>query len=170
MILLASNQGHLQHPIVDSLPCPVLQYADDTWLVVKASHDQLLHLKLLLDSFSSFTGLHINFDKSTFVPIGLSSELASSMTQIFGCQVSSFPKTYLGLPLNSSKLRLADQQPLVSAVGSYIPGWCGKLLTPSGRTILANAMLEARAVYAMCSTLLLKGTIESIDAKRRDFI
>ena len=44
------------------------------------------------------------------------------------------------------------------------------MLTPSGRTILANAVLGARAVYAMCSTLLDKGTIEAIDARRRAFI
>jgi hypothetical protein len=36
MILLASEQGLLQHLIVDSTPCPVLQYADDTLPVVKA--------------------------------------------------------------------------------------------------------------------------------------
>ena len=163
-------QGLLQHPIVDSLPCPVLQYADDTLLVVKADPDQLAHLKALLDQFSSFTGLHINYDKSTFVPIGVEPSLAAEMAQLFGCQVSSFPQTYLGLPLNSTKLRLADHRPLVAAVESYIPGWCGKLLSPSGRTVLANAVLGARAVYAMCSTLLHKGTIEAIDARRRAFI
>ncbi|CAN6169230.1 unnamed protein product [Urochloa humidicola] len=61
-------------------------------------------------------------------------------------------------------------QPLVAAVGAFIPGWCGKVLTPSGRTILANAVLGARAVYSMCSVLLLKGTIEAVDAQRRAFI
>ena len=74
---------------------------------------------------------------------------------------------------NSTKLRLAglaDHRPLVAAVESYIPGWCGKLLSPSGRTVLANAVLGARAVYATCSTLLHKGTIEAIDARRRAFI
>jgi hypothetical protein len=28
MILDASSRGYLKHPIVDDLPCPVLQYAD----------------------------------------------------------------------------------------------------------------------------------------------
>ena len=170
MVLLASQQGLLQHPIVDSLPCPVLQYANDTFLVIKADPIQLTHLKALLDQLSSFTGLHINYDKSTFVPIGVEPSLAPEIAQLFGCQVSSFPQTYLGLPLNSTKLRLVDHRPLVAAVESYIPGWCGKLLSPSGRTVLANAVLGARAVYAMCSTLLHKGTIETIEAKRRAFI
>ena len=96
--------------------------------------------------------------------------MATELAQIFGCQVSSFPQTYLGLPLNSTNLRMADHRPLVTAIESYIPGWCGKVLTPSGQIILANAVLGARAVYAMCSTLLHKGTVEAIDAKRRAFI
>lgn len=170
MILLASEQDLLQHLIVDSMTCPVLQYADDTLQVVKADQGQLTHLKLLLNRFSSFIGLHIHFDRSTFVPIGITPTLASELAQIFGCQVSSFPQTYLGLPLNTTKLRLANHQPLIAAMGSYIPGWCGKLLTPSGRTALANAVLGARAVYAMRSTLLHKGTVEAIDAKRCAFI
>lgn len=171
MILLASQQGLLQHPIVDSMSCLVLQYANDTLLVVRADHGQLSHLKVLLDCFSSLTGLHINFDKNTFVPIGLTPDLATDLAQIFGCQVSPFPQTYLGLPLNTTKLRFADHHPLIAAVDSYIPGWCGKLLTPSGRTVLANVVLEARAAfYAMCSTLLHKGTVEANDVKRRAFI
>ena len=133
--------------------------------MIKSNAVLLQHLKALLDHFSSFTGLHINFEKSTFVPIGIELSLANELAQIFGCPVSSFPQTYLGLPLNSTKLRIADHRPLVAAIESYIPGWCGKVLTPSGRTILANAVLGARAVYAMCSTLLNKGTIEAIDAR-----
>ncbi|CAO2199159.1 unnamed protein product [Urochloa humidicola] len=61
-------------------------------------------------------------------------------------------------------------QPLVKAVQSYIPGWCGPLLTPSGRTLLANAVMGARAVYAMGSMLLLGGTIAEVDASRRAFL
>ena len=83
MILLDSQHGILQDPIVDSLPCPALQYADDTLLVIKADTVQLQHLKALLDHFSSFTGLHINFEKSTFVPIGIELSLASELAHIF---------------------------------------------------------------------------------------
>lgn len=170
MIGRAFALGQLCHPLVDDLLCPVLQYADDTLIVLKAVPAHIMHLKSILDSFASFSGLHINFDKSTFVPIGLSQPEACHMASILGCPVASFPQTYLGLPLSIHKLRLVHAQPLVNAVSSYIPGWCGKLLSPSGRTTLANSVLGARAVYAMCSTLLLKGSIKAIEAKHRAFI
>ena len=82
-IPVGRDMGRLCYPEVCAKPllsrpvsvsfriCPVLQYADDTLLVAKADPIQLLHLKTLLDRFSSSTGLHINFEKSTFVPIGV---------------------------------------------------------------------------------------------------
>jgi hypothetical protein len=57
----------------------------------------------------------------------------------------------------------------VQAVDRYILGWCGATLT-SGCTILANAVLDTRAVHAMCSILLPKGVVKAIDARRRAFI
>ncbi|CAL4971761.1 unnamed protein product [Urochloa decumbens] len=170
MILAASRAGELLHPIAPDLPCPVLQYADDTLIILSAQPSQISRLKQILDSFSAMTGLHINFDKSTFVPIGIPQSEAQAMASILGCAVASFPQTYLGLPLSCHKLRLNDMQPLVKAVQSYIPGWCGSLLSPSGRTILTNAVLGARVIYAMGSILLLGGTIHDVDATRRAFL
>nr|CAB3463513.1 unnamed protein product [Digitaria exilis] len=158
------------HPLVDDLPCPVLQYADDTLIVLKAVPEPVSFLRNLLQEFSQATSLHINFDKSNFLPICLGQDEAQSMADLLGCPIATFPQTYLGLPLSTHKLRLLDSQPLLRAVESYIPGWCGKVLTPSGRTILANVVLAARAVYAMCSSLLPKGTVDVLDARRRAFI
>ncbi|XP_072150011.1 uncharacterized protein [Setaria viridis] len=53
----------LQHPLVDDLPYPVVQYADDTLLILRAIEDQVQRLKRILDSFAAATILHINFHK-----------------------------------------------------------------------------------------------------------
>jgi hypothetical protein len=68
----------------------VLQYADDTLIVLKADSAQVANLKLLLQQFSAMTGLHINYEKSTFVLIGLGSEEVDSLATLFGCTVASF--------------------------------------------------------------------------------
>jgi hypothetical protein len=44
------------------------------------------------------TGLHINYEKSTFVPIGVDAAEAAALAGEFRCAVTSFPQTYLGLP------------------------------------------------------------------------
>jgi hypothetical protein len=57
----------LCHPLVDGDPCPILQYTDDTLIIMRAGETATAHLKLLLDQFAEATGLTINFHKSTLV-------------------------------------------------------------------------------------------------------
>jgi retron-type reverse transcriptase len=84
-------------------PFPIVQYADDTILVMQANEDQLVLLKRILHSISLSSGLVVNYHKSCLVPINVSPKKASSLAQSFGCSVGSFPFTYLGLPLGLSK-------------------------------------------------------------------
>lgn len=97
------------------------------WLKITHPCDKpVALLKQLLDSFAAVTGLQINYENSTFVPIGLQHHEAATMAEILGCSVASFPQTYLALPLSIHKLRLRDFSPLIDAVDNNILGWCGK--------------------------------------------
>jgi hypothetical protein len=69
MIRRAYREGVLLHPIENGAPLPVLQYADDTLLILHGTPQQATLVKALLDAFAMFTGLHINYQKSTFVPL-----------------------------------------------------------------------------------------------------
>uniref|UniRef100_A0A0A9EF20 Reverse transcriptase domain-containing protein n=1 Tax=Arundo donax TaxID=35708 RepID=A0A0A9EF20_ARUDO len=108
LIQQSSRDGLLQHPIVNDCTCPVLQYADDTLIVLRGELDQVPRLKVILDNFSSATGLHINFSKSTFLPMHIEDDVVQEMASILGCTVSSFPQAYLGLLLSTIKLRPED--------------------------------------------------------------
>jgi hypothetical protein len=69
MIRKAYSEGILLHPIENGAPLPVLQYADDTMLILHGSPQQATLAKALLEAFAMFTGLQINYQKSTFVPM-----------------------------------------------------------------------------------------------------
>jgi hypothetical protein len=81
----------MHHPLSPDLPCPVLQYADDTLILCKADPAAVSHLKRVLDDFASATGLEINFHKSCFIPMHVPPEDASAMASTLGCPISSFP-------------------------------------------------------------------------------
>jgi hypothetical protein len=83
-----SSPARLLHPLVDDLPCPVIQYADDTLLLLRADSDQILRARALLESFSAATGLHINFDKSAFVPIHVQEDRVVELASLLGCSRS----------------------------------------------------------------------------------
>ena len=76
LICRAAARGDLQHPIDPTLPCLVLQYADDTLILSKGDVASMVTLKRILDDFSAATGLTINFHKSTFVPMNVGDAFA----------------------------------------------------------------------------------------------
>ena len=88
----------LRHPIVPDAPAIMLQYADDTLIIMRACADGAARLKLLLDQFAAATGLIINFSKSTVVPMHVDEETRAQAVGILGCDTGAFPQTYLGLP------------------------------------------------------------------------
>ena len=63
---------------------PIVQYADDTLLIMQADARQLFCLKAILNSFAASTGLVVNFEKSLLVPINVSNEKNDDSCWNFG--------------------------------------------------------------------------------------
>jgi hypothetical protein len=126
---LVHRDDTLQHPLVDGMPCPVLQYADDTLIILRADGAAARRLKLILDQFGDATGLKINYHKSTLVPMHTDGAVLAEIQAALQCRVEGFPQTYLGLPLSADKLRLANFAPLIAKVDRYLSGWRALLLS-----------------------------------------
>lgn len=77
-----------------------LQFVDDTLLFLKDEPKMIEALKLHLLAFENLPGMKINFSKSVMVPLNLTDLEGQQLAQIFGCDISSLPITYLGLPLH----------------------------------------------------------------------
>jgi hypothetical protein len=69
------NKAHSQNlfglplPSRDGAGYPIIQYADDTVLIMKASQREQFTLKVLLQSISQSTGLSVNYAKSCLVKV-----------------------------------------------------------------------------------------------------
>jgi hypothetical protein len=162
----ATELGLHKLPIpAPSLDFLVIQYADDTLIVLEASASQLFFLKVL-QSFSDSTGLKINFCKSMMVPINLSNGKLSHIVRTFGCQTGSFPFTYLGLPLGLTRPKVDDFLPLISKCERRL-NYISPFLSQAGRLELTNAVLCALPTFTMCSIVLPKTMIKQIDKHRR---
>jgi len=114
----AATMGLLSNPLhpTSAHDFPVVQYADDTILIMKASQQELFCLKGILHSFSESTGLKVNHSKSCLIPINIHQEKAEQLAAVFGCQLGSMPFTYLGLPMGTTKPKVEDYAPLISKV------------------------------------------------------
>jgi hypothetical protein len=83
--------GHLTRPL--PLTCtpdfPIIQYANDTLVILPAGVDQLIHLKSLLLNFGAATGLKVNYGKSNLVPINVGGEILQFLLDTLNCQQGS---------------------------------------------------------------------------------
>lgn len=66
----------ISHPISYNFggDYPIVQYADDTLLILPADANVLFKFKGILRSFTDSTGLKVNFHKSSLVPININAE------------------------------------------------------------------------------------------------
>jgi mannosylglycoprotein endo-beta-mannosidase len=158
--VLIRNDPRIRHPIVDNAGYPVLQYADDTLLLVRGELEDVQALKVLLDQFVAATGLQINYTKSTAVLIFMEEAAVTDCVSALGCRREGFPQTYLGLPLSNTKLRLKAFAPQIAKADKYLAGWQASILNHMGRTTLVNSVLDCQLVYAMCALEIPPGVVE----------
>ncbi|WVZ61798.1 hypothetical protein U9M48_011614 [Paspalum notatum var. saurae] len=167
--LIQQDSGVL-HPLVDHAPCPVLQYADDTLILLRGEVQGVSRLREILDSFAAATGLRINYSKSTLVPIHMDGLVVDQCVALMGCKLEGFPQTYLGLPLSVTKLRPSSFEPYIAKVDRRLAGWQASVLNPMGRAVLVNAVLSSQMVYLMCAVPLPPGVVAQVDRRRRGFL
>lgn len=159
----------MRHPLANET-CPVLQYADDTLILVRAEVQDVVNLKMILDNFAAATGLQINYHKSTAVPMHVDDDLLPQLLQILQCQQATFPQVYLGLPLSNTKLNLQAFAPLIAKVDRRLSGWQSNLLNKAGQAVLINSVLDGMVTHIMAAVALPPGILDQLESKRRAFL
>ena len=162
--------GNLSAPLpIPGHDFPVIQYADDTLIILEACPVQVQLVKNLIDEFAGATGLTVNYHKSSLVPINCSQVLIDSLAQLLNCQVGSMPFTYLGLPLGTTKPTIEDLSPIVDNIERRLNA-CSRFLTYAGRLTYVNSVLSALPTFYMCTLKLQKTIILRADRGRRHCI
>jgi len=98
----------------------IVQYVDDTLLIVPADARNLFNIKGLLRSYSDYIGLHVNFQKYFLMPSNVDNNKTAHLANTFGCQVGSMPFTYIGLPLGITRPHIDASSPLIAKFESRI--------------------------------------------------
>lgn len=77
----AMSYGKLDRPLRNFCPdFPMIQYVDDTLVIMRAYQAQLQLLEEILDSYANASGLKVNYYKSFLVPININSEMVHSFS------------------------------------------------------------------------------------------
>jgi len=74
-------------------------YADDVVIFLQPSANDIRLTLDILQLFGEASGLKINVQKSTVLPIHCMAQHLTTLQTHLPCQISKFPCTYLGVPL-----------------------------------------------------------------------
>jgi hypothetical protein len=100
------------------------------------------------------------------LPINVTEQKIQRLALTFGCSVGSFPFTYLGLPMGTTKPRMDDLTPMMDKVERKLSG-CATWLSCTGRLQMLNDAFAPITTYTMCTIRLPRGVIENIDRIRK---
>jgi hypothetical protein len=152
-------------PLRCGIELPIVQYADDTLIFLVACPRQLLPLKAILNTFASSTGVRVNYQKSNIYPVNVDQDKMEILANTFGCQIGSYPFTYLGLPLGPNKSNVDDMLPLVQRIERRLVS-TSNFLNQAGRLEMVNSVVSALPTFFM-SVIKLRRTIVKMIEKYR---
>jgi hypothetical protein len=146
----ALSMGLISNPIdvPDCPDFPIIQYADDTLIIMKADAHQLCCLKAILQTFAESTRLKINYRKTSMIPINVSEERLTHFANTISCQTRGLPFTYLGLPLGTTRPSLEFFLPMVLRVERRL---CSivDFLTYGGKLTMVKSVLASLPIFYM---------------------
>ncbi|CAN6171901.1 unnamed protein product [Urochloa humidicola] len=145
-------------------------YADDAAIFLNPVKQEIHAVNDLLQLFGQVSGLIINRSKCAVYPIQCDGIDLDDVMQDFNCPISSFPCTYLGLPLHFRPLHRVEIQPLVDKMANRLSSWKGRFLNKAGRLRLVNSVLSTMPVYFLTAFAPTKWMIKKIDKIRRGFL
>jgi retron-type reverse transcriptase len=166
LVNTAYHNGLLSLPIPVGSDFPIIQYADDTIIVLPADPVQLQVFKGILEQYAAFTRLKVNYHKSSLIPINLSQEESKILAHGFNCQLGSMPFTYLGLPMGTTKPSIRDMSPLIDRVERRLSA-VSSFLSYGDRLVLVNSVLSSLPTHYMLTLRLPPGIIVVLDRARR---
>nr|KAJ0197982.1 hypothetical protein LSAT_V11C700375200 [Lactuca sativa] len=110
------------------------------------------------------------FDGSRVFGIGVSPSEVLNWSAPLGCEPSSLPFTYLGIPVGENMNRKNAWRPIVEKFHCKLSLWKAKTLSFGGRLTLAKVVLGSLPTYYMSIFTIPNGIIETLEKIRRRFI
>ncbi|KAG7591509.1 Reverse transcriptase domain [Arabidopsis thaliana x Arabidopsis arenosa] len=158
------NSGYIfHHPKTSGLNISHLMFADDVMIFFDGGSTSLHGINETLDDFAGWSGLTINRDKTELFLAGVDESEFVAISE-YGFPRATLPIRYLGLPLMSRKLRIAEFAPLVDKIKGKMSSWAVKSLSFAGRLQLLSSVISGIVVFWISTFMLPKGCIREIES------
>ena len=98
--------------------------------------------------FEAMSGLKVNLDKSEIIPVGRVKNVEDLALE-FGCKVSTFPSSYLGLPLGACFKEVAIWDRVEERLRKRLSIWKRQYISKKVRLNLIRSTLSSMSIYCM---------------------
>ncbi|XP_016206044.1 uncharacterized protein LOC107646370 [Arachis ipaensis] len=172
MISEAVRNGRITPLFVgrDNIELSHLQFADDTVLFYPPEEETIKNYKRLLRCFELMSGLAINFDKSSLIPINCDQQWVRSTCNLLGCKEATLLVCYLGIPLGANPRLIKTWNPIIDKVEEKLSLWKSKILNKAGKLVLIKAVLCSLSVYYLSLYKMPKVVAEKLISLQRRFL
>lgn len=157
------------HPRTSDLKISHLMFADDVMIFFDGGSSSLHGIYKTLEDFAGWSGLHMNREKTQLFHSGLNQHDCNALAS-YGFTFGSLPIRYLGLPLMSRKLKVAEYAPLIDKISSRFNSWAVKSLSFAGRAQLIASVISGMVNFWISTFILPKDCIRKIESLCSQFL
>ncbi|XP_074314348.1 uncharacterized protein LOC141649561 [Silene latifolia] len=158
------------HPMCKEQRLTSLMFADDVMLFSKGDATSMMLLLRSFATFSSATGLQVSTTKSTAFFRNVPEQLKRDILQVSGYSEGSIPFTYLGMPIQTTRLKKHDCECLVDKICARINGYGARKFSYAGRLVIVKSVLNTLHSYWASLFVIPKGITKRIEAVCRNFL
>lgn len=135
------------YPRYSKLGITHLSFVDNLLLFARDDVPSVTHLQQCLHQFYKASGLQANQFKSFIYFGGVTRIVREEILQRLGYSRGELPVKYLGVPLSTKKMSLAQWQPLIEKMVARISSWTVNKLSYAGRIQLVQSVLFGIQAY-----------------------
>lgn len=159
-----------------------LCFADDLLIFCDGDTQSIKNILNIIEQFTEVSGLAINISKTSFFTCGITRPVINQIVSKTGLTHGLLPVRYLGIPLCTKKLSLANCEPLLQQVKNKVNSWSARSLSFAGRLLLINTVIAGisnfwcttftipkkciKLINSICGAYLWKGSTEGHHSAR----
>lgn len=165
MLNRAASQNRLKfHSNCDKMKLIHLSFADDLLIFIDGSIESVQQVLQVLKEFEMRSGLSVNLQKTSFFESGLTTEEVETVQASTGMALGQLPFRYLGVPLDSRKITLANREPLIQQVKAKFNSWSVNSLSFAGRLLLIKTVIAGITNFWCSAFILPKACVARINS------
>ena len=136
---------------IDDITHKIIQYADDTAMILKCEEDTLQETFNVLSKFSAISGLKINIEKTKIMRIGALKNTNMKLCPEYKVEWTSHSLSMLGvvIPNNRTLLCELNYEPKLRKIENTVAVWRQRKLTVYGKVTIIKTFLISQIIYLM---------------------